>query len=113
MEKRYWIAINGPSCAISSIPFSNPITSPVAYQYIGFRTYAEARQAQKICLHGTEAEMESFFRVNKQRVRSGDIRVIQPPAPQPWTKGPTLWMEAETGEWMAKMVPEVFTNLLN
>ena len=51
--------------------------------------------------------------MNQPRMQSGDIRVIQPPAPQPWTKGPTLWMEAETGEWMAKMVPEVFTNLLN
>jgi hypothetical protein len=93
--KRYWIAINGASCALSSMPFREPVTVPVAQQYVGFPTLAEAQKAQSICLHGTQAEQKAFMRGFYPDIKAGRIRVIQPVAPQPPTHAPTMWMESE------------------
>ena len=48
---RYWIALNGASCAMSSMPMRRPEVSPRPWQLIGLPTFEEAREAQRICLN--------------------------------------------------------------
>ena len=49
---RYYIAINGASCALLRIPSREvPDTIPKAEMLIGFNTLAEAQEAQQICLN--------------------------------------------------------------
>jgi hypothetical protein len=93
--ERYWIAINGPSCSISPVPWRQPATRPVAEQYIGFPTFEEAENAQSICLHGSQTEMRDFFEGLRPAVKTGRVQVIDSPFPQPYTRGTTRWMEAE------------------
>jgi hypothetical protein len=93
-EKKYWIALNGPSCAISRTPWMQPVTIPVAQQYLGFPTLEEAERAQDICLHQPDAEVQRFLESLSPDVQSGRIRVIEPPSPQPPTKGAPWWLES-------------------
>lgn len=95
MSKMYWIAINGASCACSSAPWQEPVTSPVAQQLIGFPTLEEARKAQRICCLEPIESVERFFRrLLTEDIPSGRVRVIKPASPEPPTHGPTAWMEA-------------------
>ena len=93
--ERFWIAINGTSCSLSRTPWKNPVTIPVARQYKGFPSVEEAEEAQRLCLEGSEAEMEAFFEEMQPAVKAGRIRVINPPYPQSPTEGPTAWMESK------------------
>jgi hypothetical protein len=94
-EERYWIAINGASCAISRVPWIEPATIPVARQYIGFPTLQEAEKAHSVCLHGSKKEMHDYFKSLRADVMAGRIHVINPPNPQPPTQGKTAWMESK------------------
>ena len=105
-ERRYWIALNGPSCAISRTPWRNPVTIPVAQQYFGFPTLAEAERAQDICLHQPEAEVRRFLESLSPDVKCGRIRVIQPPYPQPPTRDATWWMESGNARTLAPRLIE-------
>lgn len=94
--KRYWIAINGASCACSSMPWVHPLTKPVAQQLLGFRTLQEAREAQRICLQEPHESVERFFRALLMfDIPSGKVAVIKPPSPEPPTRGPTIWIERD------------------
>jgi hypothetical protein len=94
-DRRYWIAINGPSCARTSIALREPKVSPTPYQLIGFPTDEEAREAQRICLEESPATVRQFMESLQPRVRSGVIRVIQPDHPEPPTTEQTAWLEAD------------------
>src|SRR5437870_1625321 len=94
MDDRYWIAINGSSCAISSLPMRNPMVTPTPWQMLGFPTYEEAERAQRVCLQAPIDEVRRFVDSLRPDVMSGRIRVIQPKYPQPPTKGPTIWTES-------------------
>jgi hypothetical protein len=91
--KRYWIAINGASCAHTSIPLLEPTTVPVARQLVSFPTLEEAQEAQRICLHAPIEEVNLFFDGLRPAVKAGRMRVIEPESPEPPTTGPTAWME--------------------
>jgi hypothetical protein len=95
-KARYWIAINGPSCARTTTPLRDPKVSPTPEQLIGFPSDEEARAAQRICLEEPMETVRQFLESLRPHVRSGVIRVIQPSHPQPPSTGaPTLWMEAD------------------
>lgn len=87
--KRYWIAINGSSCAICSIPCEEvPTVSPRPEVMFGFETLGEARAAQASALNDPIA-------VVKERMASwlkGSIRVVRFDNPEPQTSGETVWL---------------------
>jgi hypothetical protein len=93
MDERYWIALNGSSCAISPLPMRNPMATPTPYQLIGFPTYEEAQRAQRICLEAPMGEVNKFLAALTPDVKSGRIRVIEHAHPQPPTRCPTMWTE--------------------
>jgi len=90
---RYWIAINGASCAYSSIPMRDPKVTPTPQRLIGFPTLDEAVEAQLICLTAPLDEVRRFVESLRPDVMSGRVRVITPEHPQPPTEGPTAWTE--------------------
>jgi hypothetical protein len=94
-EERYWIAINGPSCARSSLPMRNPRVTPTPQQLFGFLTPEEAQKAQHICLTAPIPEVKKFMRDLQPGVASGRVRYIRPEHPQPPTRGQTMWTEDE------------------
>jgi hypothetical protein len=96
-DKRYWIAINGPTCAISSFPFRNPMVTPTPQVMFGFPTYEEAQHAQRILLGSSNYEASKFFKSFVPDVRLGRIRIINPEHPQPHVSqpsDPTMWTES-------------------
>ena len=90
---RYWIAINGSSCALFPIPLRNPVTTPTAQQLFGFPTLKEAQKAQHICLNAPIPEAKAFFDSLRPDVISGRIAHLTPANPDPQTRGQTVWME--------------------
>jgi hypothetical protein len=60
-KNRYWIAISGPACALSMLPWRDPITAPVAEQMFGFPTYEDALDAQHIYLRKAAAMPIGYF----------------------------------------------------
>jgi hypothetical protein len=86
-SERYWIAINGTSCATFSLPLRNPLVTPTPSQLLGFPTSEEALHAQRICLEAPMHEVRAFFKSLSPDVKAGRIRVIRPPHPQPPTRG--------------------------
>jgi hypothetical protein len=94
MDKKYWIAINGSSCARSSLPMQNPMVTPTPEQMLGFPTVEEAQKAQRLCLQAPMNEVRKFMESLRPDVKSGRIRVIQPAHPQPPTHDATMWTES-------------------
>ena len=94
-EERYWIAINGASCAMSAMPLENPVCRPTPQQLIGFPTFEEARAAQRLCLTAPISEVRAFMRSLVPHVLAGRVCVIEPEHPDPSTTGPTAWMDGE------------------
>lgn len=102
----YWIAINGPSCALTQMPMSEPKVTPTPQLLIGFPALQEAREAQRCCLHSPMGEVRRFLNSLRPGVKAGRIRVIRPPHPQPTTRGPTAWTEdAEVHAIMQRVQP--------
>lgn len=95
---RYWIAINGPTCAMASWAMERPVCVPTPEQLIGFPTPEEARAAQQVCLRSSTAEVREFMAGLRVLVMSGRLRIIQPASPQPWTREQTLWIEGPRGD---------------
>jgi hypothetical protein len=93
-EWKYWIALNGSSCAISSLPLRQPHVTPTPVELVGFPTFEEAYDAQQICLHAPIEEVRRFLRGLIPDIRSGRLRLIQPKHPQPPTRGQTLWTDS-------------------
>jgi hypothetical protein len=92
-DERYWIAINGSSCTLSSLPMRNPKATPTPEQMLGFPTLEEAQRAQRICLRAPMDVVCKFLVSLTPDVQSGRIRVIQPRHPHPQTSDPTAWTE--------------------
>ena len=93
-NERYWIAINGPTCVISTLPLCNPKVTPTPEQLLGFTTWEDAKHAQHVCLTAEMDEVERFLESLRPDVKSGRVRVIQPEHPQPPTTGKTVWTES-------------------
>jgi hypothetical protein len=90
---RYWIAINGASCAIAPMPMRNPIVTPRPQQLLGFASLEEAEHAQKVCLTYPMDKVREFLASLAPQVHEGTIRVMTYKDPEPSTKGPTTWLE--------------------
>jgi hypothetical protein len=93
---RYWIAINGSSCAMSVTPMRNATTIPIAEQMFGFPTLEEAKEARRICLHEPMERVEEFFDSLHPHVASGRIVHKRSANPDPPTSDATMWLEAPT-----------------
>jgi hypothetical protein len=92
---RYYIAINGSSCALSSIPYPGPPrTVPRCWCLIGFPTLDEAREAQRLCLTAPPAEL---LRLLHLWVDSPANVCVMNDDPEPQTKGTTFWMYPPDG----------------
>jgi hypothetical protein len=91
----YWIAINGASCARTSIPLKNPKVTPTPEQLFGFLTPEEAAEAQHTCLTAPIRDANLFIQSLGRRVKLGQVRYIRPKHPQPPTRGHTSWTDDE------------------
>jgi hypothetical protein len=90
---RYWIAVNGCSCAASQLPWRNPTTNPVAEQMWGFLTVEEALRAQKLVLTKPTPEVMAYLQGLGPDIKSGRVVYKRPENPEPPTRGRTAWME--------------------
>jgi hypothetical protein len=93
-EERYWIAINGSSCALTSFPLREPMVTPTPEQLIGFPTLEEAQEAQRVCLYAPIEEANEFIQKLLPDIHSGRVRYIRPEHPQPSTRGATTWTDS-------------------
>jgi hypothetical protein len=91
---RYWIAINGSSCALSTLPWRDPTTVPVAQQMFGFPTLREAKEAQRICLDEPIEKVKAWMESLRPDVASGRVLYKRPAKPDTPTFGETMWMES-------------------
>jgi hypothetical protein len=89
----WWVALNGSSCAIAPTPMKRPKVSPVPEQMIGFRTWGEAKEAQRVCLQAPKDEVRRYLLSLWPDIVAGRIIVIVPPTPEP----PTLKESALDG----------------
>jgi hypothetical protein len=91
---RYYIAINGSSCALSTVPWRKPPrVVPAPEVLIGFPTLAEATEAQHFLLNAPVPEMTA--RLVSYRDRRPDLTVIRLPNPGPQTAGETVWLDPD------------------
>lgn len=92
-EEFYWLAINGASCAASSVPLRPTLqVHPTPEQLIGFRTRDEQLSVQQFLLSAPIDEVEKFMREEMPRkVHAGEVLCIRPANPEPPTRGDTLW----------------------
>jgi len=89
-NERYWIAINGASCALCRLPSTVPPTvTPRPQGLIGFRTLKEAQAAQSLCLTAPIPEVAKAIK-QWRRGKSGVV-CVDVPNPEPPTTGPTIW----------------------
>jgi hypothetical protein len=93
-HRKYWIAINGSSCAMSSVPMVMPTVLPKPQQLLGFPTLEEAKRAQHICLTAPMNEVRQFLQSLSPHVRCGRITVITFDDPDPPTAESTMWLDA-------------------
>jgi hypothetical protein len=92
--KYYWLAINGESVAASELAVEpeRVCCSPVPSQLLGFRTREEQLRARRLLLAAPAEHVEEWVARACADVRVGCIAVINPPNPEPPSKGPTVWM---------------------
>jgi len=94
-NERYWIAINGATCALCSLPLREPFVTPTPEQLLGFPTVEEAERAQRICLFEPKEDVNRFLRRLAHDVKAKRIRYIRPEHPQPPSREATAWTESD------------------
>jgi hypothetical protein len=89
----WWIAINGPSCAASSVPLPiSVVVSPIPEHLLGFRTREEQMTTLRFLLNARLADVETFMTVKiPTKIRSREIVYRRPHNPESFTHGPTRW----------------------
>ncbi len=88
----YWVAINGASVAMA--PYPLPVSlmcTPTPQLLIGQKTLQQAMTLQSILL---TAHMKVVRKKIKAMRRSPEAVCIEPPNPQPPTRGATIWSVA-------------------
>ncbi|MBX3444358.1 MAG: hypothetical protein KF774_18295 [Planctomyces sp.] len=91
-KRYYWIALNGPSVAATTIPLSKNLSvSPTPEQLLGFSTYDEAKRIQHFLLTSPMEEVVKYIESLPPRIRSGEVQYIRPTNPEPYTEGITAW----------------------
>lgn len=90
----FWLAINGPSVAISSIPLSTKVSvSPTPELLIGFEDFSEAKKIQHFLLTAKIRNVNKYIQTIPQKLKSNEVQhVIQPKKPEPCSHT-TLWSE--------------------
>lgn len=92
MHERFWIAINGDSCALCSIPLRNPLVTPTPEHLFGFETLEEAQEAREINLTGSARQIKQLV---KRLSTDFSIRYIRPKHPQAPTREATAWTDSD------------------
>ena len=88
-ESLYWLAINGASCAMFSMPVPVTVmTTPRPEMLLGFPTYDEAKTAQHTMLTAPIAKCRKLMDKWKRR-HDVVTRVFK--NPEPPTRGATIW----------------------
>src|SRR5262249_31430809 len=95
-DPRYWIAVNGSSCALSNMPLRNPVVVPTPQQIWGFPTAEEARKAQHIVLTAPMKKVMKYLKSLGLDIKSGRVVYLRPDNPEPQTRGQAAWMEGST-----------------
>ena len=89
--KRYWLAVNGASVAVTCVPGPIPTVTPTPTQLFGLPTREEQLAMQEFLLTqpipAVTAKLESL----RPWVMSGEIIVVSPANPEPPTQGVTAW----------------------
>lgn len=80
----YWIAINGPSVAMSSLPLPTTVeVRPVPQVLLGFDSAEEASEALHFFLTASIPECKKRLRELARRAKRGEIVNIEPDNPEP------------------------------
>jgi hypothetical protein len=113
MNERYWIAINGPSCALCAIPLCEPLVTPTPEYLIGLPKLEDAQDTYQLCLSAPMARVKRFIRALSADIKAGRIthvRLIRPEHPQPPTGEMTAWTESGEAHAMLQksMIKESF-----
>ena len=92
MKTYYWVVINGPSVAMSSLPLPTTLeVRPVPQLLLGFDSAEEASEALHFFLTASIPECKKRLRELARRAKRGEIVNIEPDNPEPPTAGATLW----------------------
>ena len=91
----WWVAINGPSAAVSPMPLPRPPllqVTPRPEQLIGYPTQERQLAAQDLLLNASMEKIESYMReIVPNLIRKGEILYYRIAAPEPHTPGITAW----------------------
>lgn len=91
----WWVAINGPSAAVSPMPLPRPPllqVTPRPEQLIGYPTQERQLEAQDLLLNASMEEVESYMReMVPKLIREGEIRYYRIETSDPHTPGITAW----------------------
>lgn len=90
--EKWWIAINGSSCAACPWPANEVHTIPRAWNLIGFPTREEQLTAQKLLLTASQSRMRQYLERLLPRIESGEIGLVVNDDPDPSTRGSTRWL---------------------
>jgi hypothetical protein len=88
-RERYWVAVNGASVALCSFALESVECKPTPERLFGFSTLREAREAQTFLLN---APIPDCARRMREWYERHDVHLVEPPDPEPPTRGPTLWL---------------------
>ena len=91
-EYYYWIAVNGPSVAISSLPLPTTVcVSPTPELLIGFTDYDEAAKIQQFLLTAKIENVQKYMQTLPDKLKLNQIQhVIRPQKPEPCSYS-TVW----------------------
>ena len=93
-ECYYWLAVNGPSVAISTLPFSKEVSvSPRPELLIGFTDLSEAKKIQQFFLTAKIEYVNKYIHTLPEKLESNEVQcVIHPEMPEPCSYT-TNWSE--------------------
>lgn len=89
-KEYYWIAANGASVALCSIPAPRAVCSPVPEQLFGFPTLEEAKEVQNFLLTAPIPQVEVRMASWVDRIGQ-DMAFERPANPEPPSDG-TMWI---------------------
>jgi hypothetical protein len=90
MKQYYWIAVNGASVALCSVPAPKAVCSPVPEQLFGFSTLEEAKEVQNVLLTAPIPHVEERMASWADRIGQ-DMAYERPANPEPPCEG-TMWL---------------------
>ena len=94
VERKYWVAVNRDSAAVSSIPWpSYPTVMPTPQLLIGWDTPEEQRKCQRFLLTGRLDKVRRFVDATLPKLaREGKAVLKRFNCPGKPTRGETVWI---------------------